>query len=206
LDLVQHETGRLRADEDEARSIRRRLEASVLRFFDSGRNPDALSLAYIIRDIGTLQAREFLSDWYDFKIVFAEGPALDRMTSQNGLSGKADAFFVPPKNGKTKGKFLIRSFPRFDTRTEEGRNAAFAEIVNRLIDLFHEWRHGRDALKEGIFTTWDRHERIVFEVRALLEEHLFRVSIGEENFERTARQMGDPLITFLIHFSDWLYP
>lgn len=203
-DAVESEIDRLRRNPGGLRAIRRRVEDAVLTCFASGREPGADLLKELAIAVDTPQSRDFLEIWNDFEIVFSSARELVRQAHLMGLSSGADAFFVPASRGE-RGKILLRAFSRWDAETEEGRNAAFGEIINRLIDLFHEARHGRDA-NGDLFPSFCRHDRLVFEARGLLEEHLIRVSLGEENFERTARRLGEPTIDFLIHFADWLYP
>jgi hypothetical protein len=140
----------------------------------------------------------------DLKIEILPAKEFDRRVRDWGEVDQCDIAFLGRSVGPPFDRqVFLKEMPPVDLSSHEGLYRAFREATLRLMAMVHEgehWRHftGRfEGLEEGseplVISKTSRHERLVSEMMANLEEQRWTIrNLDQANYE-VARRLGENL-------------
>ena len=150
---------------------------------------------------------------FDIKIV-SEEKFQETLETLSLLPDTTQAFFV---GRKVSGRDLvvIKELPAIDMISVEGKIKASHEIFSRIFSLIHEWEHWRHSngnyqgIEVGaqpvLLSSFNRHERIVGEIMAFLEEERWKNINFETETWKKAKMLGENWVMFLRNLADRSY-
>ncbi len=158
------------------------------------------------------QVQHLIRDWLtgDFDIVLLEPKVFDARVSEWGQVESCPLMFFDNQFDQQGRRLVMRQLPRFssgdtapsgteaiDISSTSGMNAARLAVLQRLYGTIHEYQHFLDLNAESGPPMATRHNRVVTEMTAFLEEFRWRARNTDLVMFEYARRQGVSLGTYL---------